>query len=163
MEKGTHLFRGVELAESADTHINGIVIGQVVRAGGPVETLVDYPGNPTAGPVDARSTIEARESDVGRAVALAFERGDPTHPVILGFVVAPERDPWALRATRDSAPDDGSIEERVVIEGGKELVLRCGEASITLRKNGRVVIRGAYVETRARGVNRIKGGMVKIN
>lgn len=32
-----------------------------------------------------------------------------------------------------------------------------------LRRNGRVVIRGAYVETRSRGVNRIKGGSVQIN
>ena len=36
-------------------------------------------------------------------------------------------------------------------------------ASITLRRNGRLVVRGAYVETRAEGVNRIKGGSVKIN
>ena len=34
---------------------------------------------------------------------------------------------------------------------------------MTLRANGKVVIRGAYVETRARGTNRIKGGSVQIN
>ena len=53
--------------------------------------------------------------------------------------------------------------KRVVIEGEEEVSLRCGEASITLRRDGRVVVRGAYVETHASGTNRIKGGSVRIN
>lgn len=53
--------------------------------------------------------------------------------------------------------------ERKQIEGLKEIVLRCGKASITLSNNGRITIRGAYVETRASGTNRIKGGAVLIN
>ncbi len=53
--------------------------------------------------------------------------------------------------------------KRTQIEGSDEIVLRCGKASITLRSNGRLIIRGAYVETRASGTNRIKGGSVLIN
>lgn len=53
--------------------------------------------------------------------------------------------------------------ERVVVDAVEELVLRCGKASITLRSNGRVLIQGTHVETRAEGVNRIKGGSVQIN
>jgi hypothetical protein len=53
--------------------------------------------------------------------------------------------------------------KRVVIDARDEIVLRCGKASITLRRNGRIVIRGTYVETRAEGVNRIQGGSVQIN
>jgi hypothetical protein len=52
---------------------------------------------------------------------------------------------------------------RLVLEGLDELVLRCGEASITLRRNGRIVIRGVEVETRAAGSNKIRGGSVQIN
>lgn len=52
---------------------------------------------------------------------------------------------------------------RVEIEAADEIVLRCGQASIVLRRNGRVIIRGTYVETRSRGVNRVKGGSVEIN
>ncbi len=51
----------------------------------------------------------------------------------------------------------------VVLEGKDELVLRCGEASITLRRNGRIVIQGVQVETRAAGSNKIRGGSVQIN
>jgi len=53
--------------------------------------------------------------------------------------------------------------ERVEIEGHDEVVLRCGEASITLRRDGRVAIRGTRVETEALGTNRVKGGIVEIN
>lgn len=38
-----------------------------------------------------------------------------------------------------------------------------GAASITLRRNGEVVIKGTYVETSATGTHRIKGGSVEIN
>jgi hypothetical protein len=53
--------------------------------------------------------------------------------------------------------------KRVQIQGTEEIVFRCGKASITLRSNGRLIIRGAYIETRASGTNRIKGGAVLIN
>jgi hypothetical protein len=52
---------------------------------------------------------------------------------------------------------------RVILEGKDEIVLRCGKASITLRRNGRVVLRGTYLEARSKGVNRVKGGSVQLN
>jgi hypothetical protein len=56
------------------------------------------------------------------------------------------------------------IEGRTVrIEAGDELTLQCGAASITIVRDGRVIIRGEHVLTRARGTNRIKGGSVAIN
>ena len=55
---------------------------------------------------------------------------------------------------------DGS---RVRISAKDEVVIQCGQASITLRRNGRVVIRGTYVETASSGTNRVKGGQVRVN
>jgi hypothetical protein len=52
---------------------------------------------------------------------------------------------------------------RVRIVARDEIVLQCGEASITLRRNGRIIIKGTYVETSSEGTNRIKGGQVRIN
>jgi len=52
---------------------------------------------------------------------------------------------------------------RVRISARDEVVIQCGQASIIMRRNGRVVIRGTYVETRAAGTNRIRGGQVRIN
>ena len=53
--------------------------------------------------------------------------------------------------------------KRVRIVAQDEIVLQCGEASITLRRNGRIVIKGTYIETCSEGTNRIKGGQVRIN
>lgn len=53
--------------------------------------------------------------------------------------------------------------KRVVIEGQDEIVLKCGEASITLRRNGKVIVKGTNLESKATGTHRIKGGSVEIN
>jgi hypothetical protein len=79
----------------------------------------------------------------------------------------PTREPDQVEfetGTAELDPLDMRVDgRRVEIEAADEIVLRCGQASIVLRRNGRVVIRGTYVETRSRGVNRIKGGSVEIN
>jgi hypothetical protein len=52
---------------------------------------------------------------------------------------------------------------RLVLSAYSELHLVCGESSLTLRKDGKVVINGRHVLSRAKVVNRIKGGSVQIN
>lgn len=71
--------------------------------------------------------------------------------------------------TNEGQTNEGQIIEadidgrRVRIVAKDEIVLECGNASITLRRNGRIVIKGTYVETCSEGTNRIKGGQVRIN
>jgi hypothetical protein len=97
------------------------------------------------------------ESCVGLRVVVAFEDGDESRPMIMGLLDPP---PEALEA-RDY---DGERRGKVVrIEGEEELILECGDAKISLRSDGRIVILGGYVVSRSRGVNRIKGGSVQIN
>jgi hypothetical protein len=52
---------------------------------------------------------------------------------------------------------------RVRLMAKDEIVLECGKASITLRRNGRVVVRGTHVESNSEGTNRIKGLQVRVN
>jgi hypothetical protein len=132
--------------------------------------VVDYPGNPHP-PLRARSTLgladEALEALAAnhREVLVVFEAERSDQPIIVGLL-----DPQPSKApVPETEADAPALKEarvdgrRVVFEAEDEIELRCGEASIILRRNGRVVIRGAYVETRSRGVNRIKGGSVQIN
>lgn len=42
-------------------------------------------------------------------------------------------------------------------------MLRCGKASITLTRSGKIILRGTYISSRSSGVIRIKGGSVQIN
>ena len=98
----------------------------------------------------ARALCALDAGDVGAEVVLQFERGDLRRPFVLGVV-----DP---RAHAD-APAAG----RQVVEADGELEMRCGKASLTLREDGKIVLRGTHVVSRASAVNRIKGGAVHIN
>jgi hypothetical protein len=142
--------------------------------------VVDYPGN-GAGPLAARTTIPldaaviARAAATKQAVLLVFENGDGRLPIVVGLLqesaetAAPFLELMAKeRRARKKGGASGAIDarvdgERVVVEGAHEVQLKCGGASITLRADGKVIVRGEYVETHAKGVNRIKGGAVKIN
>lgn len=149
--------RVVKIAPPAPTVLPAVFLGCLAAVDPERGPLVDFPGN-SAGPVDARLLVAVDSSALQAAVetrqpvALVFEGGDPSRPLIVGFVQPP------------GAPREARIDgKRVVLTGSEEVELRCGEASISLRKDGKLVIRGAYVETRAKGTNRIKGGSVQIN
>jgi hypothetical protein len=45
----------------------------------------------------------------------------------------------------------------------KRIVIRCGEASITLTRSGKILIRGKYVLSDSAGVNMLKGGIIRLN
>jgi uncharacterized protein (DUF2345 family) len=53
--------------------------------------------------------------------------------------------------------------QRLIVSAKEQIVLRCGKASITLTKAGKVLIDGTYVLSRSSGANRIKGGSVQLN
>lgn len=157
---GTNQAKIIELgqSESAEGAHGGPCpcVGALVIHEG--ELRVDYPGN-RWGPLAARTTVTIEPGEA-RPVLLVFENGQLDRPIVVGLLdplppLAPEprQDPLDLRIDA----------RRLEIEGHDEVVLRCGQASITLRRNGRVLLRGTYVETRAEGVNRIKGGSVQIN
>lgn len=72
----------------------------------------------------------------------------------------------ALGLTGSPQPTEAAHRVRarqIIIEAGEELTLQCGEASIRITRNGKIVIRGEHVLSRAKGTNRIKGGTVAIN
>lgn len=119
------------------------------------------------GPVPARlfATVDPVTLTEGAEVLLFFDRSDPRRPIIAG-VLAPQvpSGPRSAESAHADLPDFVNVDgRRVSIEGKEEIVLRCGAASITLRKNGKVVIVGTFVESRSAGVQRIKGATVKVN
>ncbi len=53
--------------------------------------------------------------------------------------------------------------DRYLIRAEREIVLQCGDSSITLTRAGKVLIKGNYVVSYSTGYNRIKGATVDIN
>ena len=123
--------------------------------------LVNFANNPDGHPLPARHTCLVAPTDVGRDVVLAFENNDPQKPIIVGLLQSVNA---SVPGEGESAPVNATVDgEQISLTGKNEIVLRCGKASITLTRAGKIIIRGAYVLTRSSGVNRIKGGSVQIN
>ena len=54
-------------------------------------------------------------------------------------------------------------EEELVLTARRKITLQCGQSSITLHANGKIVLRGEYIVSAAEGTNRIVGGQIEIN
>jgi hypothetical protein len=147
-------------------------VGWVAGRAGERALMVDFLDNPE-GPLPARSTVplDSRAIDAvvasRQSVVLIFDEGDSRLPIIVGFLQetspSPLTDALLDESLRSEALEVRVDGKRVVLEGRDEVVLRCGDSSITMRSNGQILIRGQRVETRASGTNRIKGGNVQIN
>lgn len=141
--------------------LSEVTIGRVVGFADN-SPLVDYPANPAKAPLPALATAPVSPDAAGRAVALVFIDADPARPLILGLVRGAES---GTQQTEEApAPVSARLDgETVTLTAERELVLKCGRASITLTRAGKVLIRGAYLLSRSSGANRIKGGSVQIN
>jgi hypothetical protein len=145
--------------------INGVLTGVLIgfKEAGAVP-LVIFPGQPQTAAVPARTTVDLHGAHIGRPVVLMFDGGDPLRPIVLGCI----RGDSTTSAEQLGVEQPGQVEvdvdgERQLISAKEQLVLRCGKASITLTKAGKVLIQGAYVSSRSTGVNRVKGGSVQLN
>ncbi|MBJ6763546.1 hypothetical protein JGU66_22485 [Myxococcaceae bacterium JPH2] len=159
-----------------DEPILGNLVGWVTGLGARGAVQVDFEGN-HRGPIDARLATPANSATLRLAVqqrqgvVLCFERGLPARPLILGFVQEPSETP--LLDELLSEPQTGTSElvvngkrfslDEMVGETADEISLRCGKASLVLRRNGQVLIRGDDVKIDAGRVLRLRGGKTQIN
>ncbi|SFP06212.1 hypothetical protein SAMN05216567_10442 [Variovorax sp. OK605] len=124
--------------------------------------LVVFAGQPGTAALRARSVVDLHGAHIGRAVVLMFEQADPARPIVMGVLRGGAGWPQA------EVPAPAQVEvdadgERLLVSARTQMVLRCGKASITLTRAGKVLIQGSYVLSRSTGVNRLKGGAVQIN
>jgi Domain of unknown function (DUF6484) len=156
--------RSVETESSANSAneklvsigLPSVIIGRIAAILESGEPLVDFPGNASGKLVSARSLVPIAAAEIGREVALSFEDGDAAMPIIAGLLQTPK---FAPHPQFEVKLDD----EFLVLSAKKEIVIRCGKASITLTSAGKVLIQGEYVLSRSSGVNKIRGGSIQLN
>lgn len=122
--------------------------GQLVEIGADGQLVVALPG----GQQIACDWLE--QSGIGR---VALQQGDA---VLVMVDASLSRGVVVGRIGAYRAP---AAEPSVTIEATESVVLKCGESSVDLRADGKLMVRGDDVLVRAKGTQRIRAGTVAIN
>lgn len=155
--------------ESFRDYVSGIAVGRIVRIDEKGQVLINY-GN-SAEVIASRLTSSVQEklgkgNPEGREVLLAFENHNPLRPIIIDTIynIVDEIADNSIAEKKARLDQKGIINgERIEWDAGEQIVLRCGKASITLTRAGKILIKGEYVLSSAKGSNQIKGGSIQLN
>jgi len=155
-----------------------IILGTLAGFSEQGQPLVDFPENTSGQPLVAITTTPLEQQHTGRQAALLFVKRNMHRPMVVGLIHSPLED-MLENFVDPTETDDGahlevkvdggfSIEGkkedgRLVFEAKEEIVLKCGESSLTLTKSGKVLICGKYLLNHSTGINRIIGGSVEVN
>lgn len=138
-----------------------VVTGELVAITDEGRTpLVLFPGQHGSVAVRARTVVDLHGPHIGQSVLLMFDAGDANRPIVMGVLRQAEGWPLADPPAQVEVDADGN---RMIVSAREQMVIRCGKASITLTKAGKVLIEGSYVSSRSTGVNRVKGGSIQLN
>lgn len=166
------------------------VMGKLVNINAQGIPQVQYQDGTGNIQTNARFTIPLHSSHIGSDVVLLLtpnnklstqqeKPANPDLPVIIGiiqsalseFISKPNQ---ALTQQKNQAsvmvnsqnakPINAQIDgQSVIIRAENNITLECGEARITLQKDGKIKIKGNYVISQAKKANCIRGGSVELN
>jgi hypothetical protein len=142
---------------SALHRLDGIVIGRFVGFDQTGRPLVSFKEADSEALVARAATVLAVEH-VGRDVAILCESGNPAQPIIVGLMHRTE-----INAGHEEDAAGSCEETDLDLTAKRQITLRCGKASITLTRAGKIIVRGTYLLSRSSGVNKIKGGSIQLN
>jgi len=131
----------------------GVMIGRYIGLCDGIAAIT-LAHDPDARVFPALTTIALCEEDIGAELAVTFDASQPGRTIILGRIIHPFDAPASETEMRPEVLD---------FSAQKEITLRCGKASITLTREGKILLRGTYISSRSSGMNRIKGGSVQLN
>lgn len=151
------------VVEEEPSRVHGAVVATLagVDRDGSVRVVLPGHGEARARLLSGVSRAELQRSSAGREVLVVCEQGDPARPVLMGLLEDPAEALLSFVAADETAPA-GDARDRVFAAEGS-ITLVCGEASLTLHADGRVVTRGVNVVSVASEQQRIQGAVVRIN
>jgi hypothetical protein len=110
-----------------------------------------------------RTGSTAPTVDLGDQVVYLMLEDDAAEGYILGVLASGEaagRDASSAKAFNEETQE---LPARLVLESREEVVLRTGRATIILRSNGDVEIRGKRIVSRAGELQKLSAPMLKLN
>jgi hypothetical protein len=144
-------------------------IGYLAGSNSSGDLLVEHEGT---GPKPAKLVRGLSKSELakeelrGREVLLVFEKGDPNRPIVINLMADPLEGLLSL-VIPEGQPAGGKEVfldgEKIILEAQEEIVLKCGLGSITIGKDGKIVIKGTHLVSRSKGLNKVRGATVRIN
>jgi hypothetical protein len=156
--------------DGRDDSATNYCVGTLLEIDDTGRPVVDFPGN-VNGPLIARTLVQipARSDDPNKEsqpIVLIFENGNPRFPIIAGFVhdTLYSKNEDMILPIHPSEPKELIVDkERILLNARQEVVIRCGKCSINLQKNGKAIIKGVQIVSRASRSNKIRGANVTIN
>lgn len=169
--------------DSADMPTNNsLLIGKVVAISNQGNPMISYNGDTQSNPIEALTTVVINEASIGKDVAISFAQNQNSVPIVMGVIrrilddvlaQPTETDTKTINTpdTKDNEPLSGEHgKPEVIVDGNKlelsaaeQITLRCGKSSITLNKDGKILIKGDHMLNRTSGSYKIKSGSIQLN
>jgi len=151
---------------------SGLLVGRIIALQENGNPLVAFDSVTKSKPIEALTVVPLASSSVGKDVAISFAQNQGGMPIVMGVI----------RRMLDDVLDDEphNLEQKVlntetakpevIVDGNKlelsapeEVTIRCGEASITLNKSGKILIKGEHMLNRISGAYKVKSGSIELN
>jgi len=116
-----------------------------------------------------QSTVRISRHDVAKQVIVEFLDNQKHEPIITGVLekisLQGDLDTSIMinEESNDEQQNNDLVGTKLSITGTESIELKSGASSITLTKSGKVLIKGDFISSRSRGMNRIKGGSIQLN
>jgi hypothetical protein len=134
----------------------GVIVDKLTN-GLPVVQVMDDSFEGVA-PMVAQSICSLDVLEVGRQCAVTVTGGSQQTALVLGQLQSAVIGLGSAAEIKVSQ-EDGMIE----IQSEKEIAFRCGDATFRMTSEGLVEMRGNRVVSHSTGLNRIRGGSVRLN
>jgi hypothetical protein len=149
--------------------ISGMFVGRIVKINEEGQVLINCGNSADITAARLTSSVQgklAKGNPEGREVLLAFENNNPLRPIIVDTIynIIDEIAEHSTAVNNAGTAQKEIIScARIEMDAGEQIVLQCGKASITLTRAGKILIKGEYVLSSAKGSNKIKGGSIQLN
>jgi len=160
---------------------SSLLVGKVVSINDHGNPMIAYDEATQILPIEALTTVPLDAASIGKDVAISFAQNQGGIPIVMGVirrilddVISQQVEAIAssevVQAATNNPLNTEVAKPEIIVDGNKlelsaadEITLRCGKSSITLNKNGKILIKGEHMLNRTAGSYKIKSGSIQLN